>query len=304
MKLNDKLTITNEDNLDLLARLKDHSVDIICIDPPYLYLKNQKLEVPFCFDTFFSECKRVLTKNGSLIMFGRGVSFWEMNLKLHELGFKFKEEVIWNKRRNTSPVLPLGRCHESISIFQLGVAKINDVKIDCFEKNEFEPEKVYRIIERLNSAFGNKKSFDLLKKYFDTGFKKYVKSEGSNFSVSLQKGTGINQDRAVQFATALVEGQKEQSIIDCLRDHYNTIHPTQKPVKLLVRLINLVLPPNKDVEEVVVADFFGGSMSTMRAVHDIGCQGISCELHEDYYTAGIELTKKYLRNNVKQLKMF
>ena len=227
-----------------------------------------------------------------------------MNLKLHELGFKFKEEVIWNKRQNSSPVLPLGRCHESISIFQLGTAKINNIKIDCFKKNEFEPEKIYRIIERLNSAFGNKKSFDLLKKYFDTGFKKYGRGVESKHNASIGNSGRISQDRAVQFAVSLTEGQTEQSIIDCMRDHYNTIHPTQKPVKLLVRLINLVLPPNQDIEEVVVADFFGGSMSTMRAVHDIGCQGISCELHDDYYTAGVELTKKYLRDNVKQLKMF
>ena len=41
------ITMSCEDNEKLMSRLKDESVDIICIDPPYLYLKNQKLEREF-----------------------------------------------------------------------------------------------------------------------------------------------------------------------------------------------------------------------------------------------------------------
>lgn len=298
--MKDRIQLFNEDNIITLKRLKDNSVDIICIDPPYLYLKNQKLEREFDFNVFFSECKRVLTKNGSFIMFGRGVSFWEMNLTLNNLGFKFKEEVIWNKRLNSSPVLPLGRCHESISIFQLGNAKINNLKVDFFEKNKFEPQKIYRILERLNSALGNHKSLDLLKKYFDNGFREYSKGADSKFNVNLSQKARISQDRAVQFASTLKEGQKESSIIDCIRDHYSAIHPTQKPVKLLIRLINLVLPQDKDINDVVIADFFGGSFSTMEAVYELGCKGVSCEIDKEYF----ELGKKRIEELTSQQKLF
>ncbi|MDY3440255.1 hypothetical protein PG621_07840 [Riemerella anatipestifer] len=70
------LSLHNEDNLKVMATMPDESIDVICIDPPYLYLKNQKLERPFDEQKFFSECKRLLTKNGFIVMFGRGVSFY------------------------------------------------------------------------------------------------------------------------------------------------------------------------------------------------------------------------------------
>lgn len=37
----------NEDCIIGLNRISDEMVDVICMDPPYLYLKNQKLDVPF-----------------------------------------------------------------------------------------------------------------------------------------------------------------------------------------------------------------------------------------------------------------
>lgn len=304
MKVTDKIEVFNCDNIELLKQTHDNSIDIICIDPPYLYLKNQKLEKEFDFDLFFSECKRVLTENGSIIIFGRGVSFWEMNLKIHELGFKFKEEVIWDKNMNTSAVLALGRRHECVSIFQLGQSKINSVKVDIFKKYEFEPHKIIRMIERISSAIGNNKSLALLKKYFEKGHLEYAKSKQSGYNTSRAKSSNINMDRSVVSARALNEGTKEQSIIQVGRDHYSTVHPTQKPVDLIERLINLVIPQDKEIEEVVVADFFGGSYSTMRAVYKIGCKGIACEFFKDYHEAGVKETLIYISNNSKQLKMF
>ena len=91
------LKMSCEDNEKLMSRLKDESVDIICIDPPYLYLKNQKLEREFDEQLFFSECKRLLTKDGFIIIFGRGESFYRWNTILADLKFTFKEEIIWNK---------------------------------------------------------------------------------------------------------------------------------------------------------------------------------------------------------------
>lgn len=54
--------IYNEDCLEGMKHIPDGSVDCILTDPPYLYLKNQKLDRPFEEQAFFSECKRVLKK--------------------------------------------------------------------------------------------------------------------------------------------------------------------------------------------------------------------------------------------------
>lgn len=280
------IQLYNEDNLEVMKRLLNESIDVICIDPPYLYLKNQKLERPFDEQLFFSECKRLLTKNGFIVMFGRGVSFYRWNGILDSLGFSFKEEIVWNKRRITSPVLPLGRTHETISIFSKGKGKINKVKIDVFEKYKFDPEKIQRIAERLSTVFGNRKTFDLLKEYYDNGLKKYYKSVDSKFNVTRSQESNINQNRTIVDAVALEEGSIEISIIDEVSDHYNTIVPTQKPVRLIERLLALVIPQDKERKDIIVADWFGGSMSTMEAVINMGMQGISTEIDKEYFEAG------------------
>ena len=81
-------------------------------------------------------------------------------------------------------------------------------------------------------------------------------------------------------------GLNEKTIIKQVRDHYNTIHPTQKPVRLLERLLALVIPKDKPRNEVVVADFFAGSMSCMEAVHNMGMKGIATEIDQEYFQAG------------------
>ena len=111
------IQLFNCDNSELMEKMEDESVDVILTDPPYLYLKNQKLERPFDEQLFFSEWKRVLAKNGFIVMFGRGTSFYRWNTILADFGFTFKEEIIWNKSYNTSPLMALSRIHETVSIF-------------------------------------------------------------------------------------------------------------------------------------------------------------------------------------------
>ena len=121
------LQLYNVDNLEVMATLADESIDVICIDPPYLYLKNQKLERPFDEPKFFAECKRLLTKKGFIVMFGRGTSFYRWNTILDGLGFVFKEEVIWDKSYVSSPLMPMSRIHETVSILTKKEGVINKV---------------------------------------------------------------------------------------------------------------------------------------------------------------------------------
>ena len=81
------IELYNEDNKDLMSRLPNESIDVICIDPPYLYLKNQKLEIDFDEKSFFAECRRLLTNDGFIVMFGRGESFYRWNTILADLKF-------------------------------------------------------------------------------------------------------------------------------------------------------------------------------------------------------------------------
>lgn len=291
------LKITCEDNIALLARTKNESIDIICIDPPYLYLKNQKLEREFDEKKFFEECKRILTKDGFIIMFGRGISFYRWNCALSDLGFIFKEEIVWNKGYNSSPVTPINRYHETISIWSKG-ASINNSIIPYIEA-KIDFSKIHSDLKRILSGLNNPVDFEDLSNYIKTGevnFKEKNKTQGNNTTVQSEMK---QQGQAVKTLQAVVKGMKEQSIININRDHYTSIHPTQKPVRLLERLINLCLPDKPKIK-ITVADFFGGSMSTMEAVYNLGLNGISCEIDKEYFDKGIER----INNHVAQQKLF
>lgn len=279
------IKLYNCDNEELMAKLPDENIDIICIDPPYLYLKNQKLERVFDEHKFFSECKRLLTKDGFIVMFGRGVSFYRWNTILADLGFVFKEEIIWDKIYTTSPGLNLQRSHETIAIFSKGKGSINRVKIDYVEANHFDLNKMQRDINRISSAINSDRGLQNILDFLKDGNPYTRGGRRKSAGVTMANGSTENNQVEKSMFKMLIEGANEKSIIRQCYDRYSRIHPTQKPVRLLERILALVVP-NKPKNEIVVADFFGGSFSTMEAVFNMGMSGISCEIDKEYFQAG------------------
>ena len=278
------LQLYNADNLEIMATLPDESIDVVCIDPPYLYLKNQKLERPFDEQKFFDECKRLLTKKGFIVMFGRGTSFYRWNTMLDGLGFVFKEEVIWDKSMGTSPLSKMNRIHETISILTKG-GIINKVKVPYTEMKGHDIDSIVKDISKIKSVLKNTEKLNYLLDFLDNKRSDwYLNTRFTKHSVTTDiRNSG---DRAVNVLASICNGLNEKTIIKQVRDHYKTIHPTQKPVRLLERLLALVIPKDKPREEVVVADFFAGSMSCMEAVHNMGMKGIATEIDQEYFEKG------------------
>lgn len=118
---NKDYSLMQGDCLELMKQLKDASIDAVITDPPYQYL-NQKLknchfDKAYNEKEYIQELKRCLKDTGFIVMFGRGVSFYRQGVLLAEAGFKFKEEIVWNKRKTSSPFHLLGRRHENCFIF-------------------------------------------------------------------------------------------------------------------------------------------------------------------------------------------
>lgn len=334
------IQIHHADNLEIMKTLSDESIDVICIDPPYLYLKNQKLERFFDEHKFFLECKRLLTKKGFIVMFGRGESFYRWNTLLADLGFIFKEEIVWNKSHCTSPLMNLSRVHETVSIFTKSKGILNKVKIPYLEMKSHDIDSVIGDVKRMRSILKNTKSLNAVLDFLENNVRdesdnwkannlsisSKITKEQREVSVARSINIGLNEksiittynkdlvvkhnpstrlglrdsDRSAKVMQAVSFGLNEKSIIKQVRDHYSAIHPTQKPVRLLERLLNLVLP--KDKQEIVIADFFAGSMSTMEAVlnlqeqnPDIVFKGIATEIDEEYFNNGKERIENILK---------
>ena len=327
-----KIKLYNSDNLEIMAKMPNESIDIICIDPPYLYLKNQKLERAFDEKLFFSECRRLLTKDGFIVMFGRGESFYRWNTILADLKFTFKEEIIWNKSHCTSPLMRLSRVHETISIFTKGKGTINKVKVPYLEMKSHDLDAVITDVKRIRVILNNTKSLDAVLSYLENNqrdtsdsweanklsISSTITKEDRQVSAMRSVNDGLNEksiirsdyeipknarkgitaeaykptgDRQCNAFQSVVSGMNEKTIIKQVRDHYTAIHPTQKPVRLLERLLKLVIPMKKD--KIVIADWFAGSFSCCEAVINLQAEFpekafefIGTEIDEEYFNLG------------------
>lgn len=301
--------IYNEDCLIGMRKIPDANIDVILTDPPYLYLKNQKLDKPFDEDTLFSEWKRVLKKGGFVILFGRGTSFYRWNYKLSELGFDFKEEIIWDKGYCTSPLMPISRVHETVSIFTKGKGKINKVKVPYLEMKGNDVDGIIQDVKRMRSILKNPKSLNAVLNFLEMNKVQYDGiCEANHTSVSGDSSSIVNNyecahtskylvtsgpikdmDRCAAVMKQFEFGMNEKDIIKATRDHYTAIHPTQKPTRLLERLLNLVCGSGA-----LVLDCFSGSGSTAIACINTNRRFIGFEIDKEYYDASCNRIDKSL----------
>ena len=336
--MTDDIKILQGDCTLLLQNIPSESVDAIITDPPYLYLKNQKLDKPFNEDVFFSEAKRVLKKSGFIVMFGRGSAFYRWNTRLADLGFTFKEEIIWNKVQTTSPLLPLNRIHETISIHCKCNGKINKVRVPYLEMKGHDIGAIKTDIKRLLSVFSNRKHLEAVNTYLTTlekasidfNTEKYVskhtiatsrrmKNADKNYLIMKSVAEGLKEksiiqtpsydkeakakhftshtgiingcDRDVSVIDIITRGLREKSIMQQTREHYTMQHPTQKPVRLMERLTQLVTQ-----EGDLVIDPFMGSGSTGIAAINLNRRFIGIELDDEYFC----IAKTRLENAIKE----
>jgi site-specific DNA-methyltransferase (adenine-specific) len=105
----------------------------------------------------------------------------------------------------------------------------------------------------------------------------------------------LTGDRCVNVINSITQGMNEKTIIPESRDHYDTIHPTQKPISLLKRLLNLTTQKGD-----LVIDTFAGSCSTGIAASQLERQFMGWEIDEEYYLKAVERIK----SNVVQMSLF
>jgi len=290
------INFINCDCFDYLPEIKNESVKAVITDPPWKYLKNQKLEKDFDENLFFSECRRILKDDGFIVLFGRGTSFYRWNNILENLGFVFKEEFIWDKAHTSSPVLPVNRVHETISIHTKKSGILNKIKIPYSKtRNPEDLSKVINDVNRLKGVLNNKKALKELNDFFDTGLRNDFKETETASKYGTTYATKKLGAKLINCANSVVNGFKPFSIMKIRREHYKTIHPTQKPVELMCRLIQLTTD-----EKDLVVDPFAGSCSTGIAAYKLARDFFGCESDQEYYDKAVDRIKNEAPNKVLQ----
>lgn len=273
--------IVHGDCIEGMARMEAESVDCVLADPPYLYLKGQKLERKFDQRAFFTEVRRVLRPEGFIVLFGRGTVFYRQNALLADMGFKFKEEVVWDKRVQTTPYLPLGRTHETCTLHTKRCGKIRAVKEPYIMRREHDPEALAKDVERIMSAVGTDgKELRMLRDFVRDGSRGEAYRPKHTFNVAGTRTEKISVPVAV-FAS-IRDGIRARDVMQETESRCGRIHPTQKPVRLLARLLRLVTDKGG-----TVVDPFCGSGSGCLACMDTGRKFLGFEIDAEYWAAAV-----------------
>lgn len=127
MKVTDKITVTNEDNMELMARYPDNYFDLLITDPPY-NTTNLEWDNKIDFDSLWKEWNRIVKEDGAFI-FTASQPFTTDLINSNRENFRY--ELIWDKKRAAGFLnanrMPL-KTHENILVFYRKLPTYNPQK--------------------------------------------------------------------------------------------------------------------------------------------------------------------------------
>lgn len=266
--------IINGDCFEVLRDFPDNSFDAIITDPPYainLAKWDKVVDIPL----FTSEVKRLLN-DGFYCFFGQmpTVVNWinEANNKL-----KYREHIVWAKR-NIKPTTTLNRTHESIFVYggksyynQKG--KYTDVKLPGIYFDIISIEAIKRHISLMIGMINNK-SYKKIKPRHT----RHIRKEFDGITSHATEHHAFNLKGECNFTNLWSFLPPNNAIRNGCE---NKPHPTQKPLELMKRLVEMLTPENG-----IVLDPFAGSFTTAIACLETGRRYVCIEKESDYFEIG------------------
>lgn len=267
------------DCLEELKNIESESIDLIYLDPPFFTQRTQKLKSKdnkeYSFeDTWLdiddykqfiklriSECKRVLKKSGSIFLHCDKAASHYLRVVLDEVfnPRNFRSEIIWTYKRWSNAKKGLLNSHQNIYFY----SKSSNYKFNHFYTDYSATTNIDQILQKRVRN--------------EDGKSAYMKDENNNDVLDAsKKGVPLSDVWEIPF---LNPKAKER-----------TGYPTQKPLLLLERIIELVTD-----EEDVVLDPFCGSGTTLVASKILNRKYIGIDRSDE----AVELSKKRLDNPIK-----
>lgn len=318
-----KIYIENNDYLEFLKQIKDKTVDFICIDPPYgknngMLLSGQKKSITWDeainWSIMFNEFNRVIKDGGTICVFGQQPTFSSVinsNLK------DFKYELIWEKNNAAqgfrTKKMPL-QYTENIAIFVHKESKQNKrtynniAQKQPIDKNthfsRWYSQQLFEYIgiprRKIHEKLGHRKLefyFHFTGKHFGLLSEELYNQLILTFEINNWKGfleygelkRKWNSEKEYSKGIKLDSSIYSQTLSNILKvsKEKKYFHPTQKPVKLMEKLIKMYSNENE-----IVLDCFMGSGSTGVAALKNKRKFLGCEKDEEYFN----IAKKRLEN--------
>lgn len=290
------------DCLDVMKEIEDGSVDLVVADPPYWKVIGQKWDYQWRTEKdyiewslkWMKEVSRILRYGGTFYCFGYFRTLALLVPYLEEMGLELRQQIIIDKGiRSVS-----GRATKKYKIFPnvtesiLFIIKDNKQFIKPFLKERQSELKL--TAKEINEALG-------------------VKSNGGGMW-SIYTGKNVCE----QFPTQELWGKlseilrfdlpyskiaqtfnPQMGFTDVWTDinfyEETRYHPTQKPIKLISRLVSA-----SSNEGDIVVDPFSGSGSTQVSCTLLNRNYIGIEINEEYYQTSVNRIKQV----TQQLELF
>ena len=147
------IKLINGDCLKELKKIKDKSIDLVLTDPPY-GTTDCSWDVVIPFDIMWIELKRIIKKDGSIILFG--TEPFSSHLRLSNIRW-YKYDWVWNKKNVGNPLIAKYqtlRQHELISVFYNKISKYFPIKTDLDKTRTATQYNKSKLFEKGNSQKG------------------------------------------------------------------------------------------------------------------------------------------------------
>lgn len=309
-----KIKIFNMDYLELLNSLDDKSIDFICVDPPYgkingMQLSGQKEKIQWDdnidWKIMFKEFNRVIKDGGTICVFGQQPTYSEMILSNIKY---FKYELIWEKNNAAqgyhADKMPL--CFtENIAVFIHSESKnskrtFNNIakKMEIDKEQHFCRWYAQQMFEymnikrrKLHEKLGHRKlefffcytgkHFGLLsEELYNQLIKEFSIDKWDKFIPFKELKTKWDEEKHTTKGIKLESELYSKTLSNILKVPKENIylHPTQKPVELMKKIILMFSNEND-----LVLDCFMGSGSTGVACKELNRKFIGSELNKEYF---------------------
>lgn len=282
--------IYNEDCIEGLKKLPDESVDLIIADPPYFKVIGESWDYKISTiqeyidwsQKYMKELFRVLRKGGSFYLFGYFRILSKLIDSLEEIGFELRQQIIVDKGikavagRATKGYKMFPNTTESI-IFLVKDSK-PFIKQLLKEKQKEKGLKSKEINERLGVKSNGGGMWSI---YTGNNMCKQLPTKELWEKLCLILDIkNVEYESFCQTWNPIIGYHDVWSDIDFYAE--KRYHPTQKPVKLLERLI---LASSNEGD--IVLDPFMGVASTAIACIKNNRKYIGYEVESEYYESGL-----------------
>jgi adenine-specific DNA-methyltransferase len=276
--------IIHGDCIEILKQISDRSIDLIILDPPYWKVINEKWDyqwrteedyAQWCF-TWLNEISRIIKLSGSLYIFGYLRNLFYLYNHLETLGFIFRQQIVIDKGIRALG----GRATKNYKMFPNVTESLLFFIFDSkpFIKNLLKQrqKELGLTSQEINQQLGVKIN----------GGGMWSLYTGNNILAQVPtKEMWIKLQEILKFDYPYENVAQVFNIEMGITDVWNDIdfyaekrfHPTQKPIKLIERIINA--SSNK---EMIVLDPFMGSGSTALACMNLNRNFIGIEIEEKY----------------------